>query len=57
MLDAEKRAELDQALAEVKEAWPAMFWGLYKGYQEQGFSEPQSFELVKTHILALGRAQ
>ena len=56
-MDETKRAELDQMMMEMKEVWPAMFWGLYKGYQEQGFTEPQSFELVKTHILTLGRRE
>ena len=53
MLDEAKRAEIDQMMTEVNEVYPAMMWGLYKGYQEQGFSELQSFELVNTHILEL----
>ena len=55
MLDETKRAETDQAIAQMEEVLPAMIWGLYEKYQESGFTEPQSFELVKIHVLGIAK--
>lgn len=50
MIDAEKRAMLDQAKAEIEEVLPGMWWGLYNGCVKEGFTELQAIDLVKAFI-------
>lgn len=38
----------------VRELFPPIWWGLYVGLQEQGFTKDQALQLVKTYILAYG---
>lgn len=52
MLNDKKRAEFQQSLAGINEVMPAMWWCLYSGCLEQGFSPMQSLLLVQTQILA-----
>lgn len=41
----------DQILAEIRDSIPGLWWALYSGCLEAGFSEYQAFELVKAWIL------
>ena len=50
MLDAELRAQLDQACAALSEVQPVLWWGLYAGMISQGFTNEQALELLKTFI-------
>lgn len=43
-------AELDQAKAELKELFPAMWKSIYDGCLDEGFTEAQSMELLKAFI-------
>ena len=50
MLDPEKRAMIDQNIAEIAEGWPTVWHKLYLGCVEEGFTELQAMELVKAFI-------
>ena len=52
MLDAKKRAALDQGLALMLDFFPVQWRQLYLRLIEEGFQEPQALELVKTYIKA-----
>ena len=52
MLDAKLRAALDQGMMEMIEMWPPMWKAFYEKCKEEGFTEPQAFDLVKTFILS-----
>ncbi len=54
MLDPKVAAETAQSIAAVSEMFPPMWWGLYKGNLDQGFTESQSLSLVKTFIMSMG---
>ena len=43
-------ADMDQANRMLCDALPGLWWGLYEGCLNQGFSEDQSLELVKEYI-------
>ena len=47
----QQKAEFDQKLAEHREILPGIWWALYSGSVEKGFSEEQAMDLLKTHIL------
>jgi len=53
MLDEKKRQLLEQAVAELSEVTPRMCWSLYLQFRKEGFSDDQSFDLVKAHLMAL----
>lgn len=57
MLDAQKRQALEQALAELTEVFPSLWWQLYTGCREQGFSAEQAMDLVKTYIMSRGASE
>jgi len=52
MIDAKKRAELDQGMALMLDYFPAQWRQLYLRLMEEGFQELQALELVKTYIKA-----
>ena len=52
MLDDKARAEFDQSAELLGEALPAMWKRIYDGCREQGFSEADSRDLLKTYITA-----
>lgn len=52
MLDEKLRAELDQAIAGMKEMMPPLWRQLFESCQEVGFDKGQALELVKAYILA-----
>jgi hypothetical protein len=52
MIDAKKRAELDQSLALMLEFYPIQWRQMYLRLVEEGFNETQALELVKTYIKA-----
>jgi hypothetical protein len=41
---------LDQMAAQLREVFPAMWWALYSGMLEKGFTAEQSLDLLKTYI-------
>jgi hypothetical protein len=45
------KAELDQALAMMRDLLPRQWWAIYCGSVEVGFTDPQAFALVQTYIL------
>lgn len=50
-----KQAETDQAIASVGYLYPSLWWNLYQGCKDKGFSETQAMELVKAYILSIGK--
>ena len=44
-------AELDQSISECINTFPVMWYGLYEGCVEKGFTKEQAIDLVKTFIL------
>ena len=54
MLDAKQRAEIDQSMAAMVELLPPMWRGLYTTSLDQGFTETESFALLKVYILSQG---
>jgi hypothetical protein len=41
-----KMAEMDQAIAQLKETLPAMTFSLYTAFKEEGFSDANALELI-----------
>ena len=52
MNDQEKQ-KFEQALAAIRDGMPRMFFALYEGSKDAGFSEQQSFDIVLTYVAAL----
>lgn len=52
MLDDKKRLELDQSIAFFVDFVPTTWRRLYVRLVEEGFTEQQALELVKTYIMA-----
>ena len=50
MLDEKMRAQLDQSSALLAEMLPPLWWGLYRACVDEGFTESQALELVKTYL-------
>ena len=46
MLDPKQIAEWSQAVATLAEICPPMWWGLFKGCKEEGFTDDQAMQLV-----------
>ena len=46
MLDPKKLAELDQAMAELVNFFPSMWWSLYSKSVKEGFTPDQAIVLV-----------
>lgn len=44
--------ENDQVAASIRDQFPPVWWGLYTGCMERGFTEKQAFALVTTFILS-----
>jgi len=45
-------AEMDQASAFVTDNFPKLWYGLFARCKEEGFTEPQALELIKSYIEA-----
>jgi len=45
----------EQTMAEIRTTIPRLWWALYTGAMEQGFSAAQALELVKASIHANGK--
>jgi hypothetical protein len=54
MIDPEKSAKLDQAIAECGETMPLIWRTLYLNCVVAGFSESQALDLVKAYIISMG---
>jgi len=52
MIDDNKRAEIDQASAWLAECLPPLWWSLFEGCLQAGFTESNAIDLVKTYIVA-----
>ena len=52
MLDPKRQAEFDQGVEAMGEVFPAMWCKLFEKCKEEGFTEQQAFDLVKTYILS-----
>ena len=52
MIDPKDIASMDQSGKLLADILPSMWRGLYTGCIEQGFSEPQAMDLLKTYIRA-----
>jgi len=50
MLNAKQRAMMDQSIAALSEMLPDLWWGLFQGCVEKGFSEEQAIELIKQYV-------
>lgn len=50
MLDDKVKAKLDQSSALLAEMLPPLWWGIYKACVDEGFTESQALELVKTYL-------
>lgn len=50
MLDPQKAAELDQQVKFITDAFPPLWWGLFVGLKEQGFTETQALYLLAEYI-------
>lgn len=48
-----RQAEADRKGAEACDNLPAIWWRLYQGCRQQGFTVDQSFELVRTFVSTL----
>jgi len=44
------QAKLDQDRTAFLNHVPLMLWGLFNGFQEEGFGEAQAFELTKEYL-------
>lgn len=47
-------ADFDQASKAIIDGFPVLWWGLYKGCVDQGFTEGQAIALVMTYITSVG---
>jgi len=54
MLNDRDKANLDQASALIAEAFPPMWWRIYKGLIAEGFKEAEAMDLLKTYIRSTG---
>ena len=45
----------DQDLAQLRDVLPRIWWAIFKGSIQVGFTEQQSFSLTQTYILSQGR--
>lgn len=52
MIDPKIIAELDQAKAAIVELMPGLWRQLYLKCIEEGFSQEQSFAIIKTYIMS-----
>lgn len=50
------RKVLEDALVEMREVIPRMWWNLYQGCLQSGFDARQSFSLLNTYILSQNSA-
>ena len=50
MIDPKTGAAADQALMYLGEMMPVLWWRLYKGCENAGFTPDQSMELLKEYI-------
>lgn len=48
--ELDKRAQRDQDLATIRDSLPAMWWSLYQGCIDAGFTETDAMKLVRTFI-------
>ena len=48
-------SEFDQAMAEMREVTPRIWWNLYDGCLAAGFTPQQAISLVQTYILSQGQ--
>jgi hypothetical protein len=51
MTDPRKQQKADQDFAKIRDGIPAVWWALYTGCKERGFSDQQSFALVTSWVL------
>jgi len=54
MIDDKMRADFDQGIAAMMELWPPMWRQLFDRLKEEGFTEQQAMDLLKTYILSQG---
>jgi hypothetical protein len=54
MLDPAARAMFDQGMAAMMELMPSLWHNLFIELQKTGFTESQSFDLLKVYILSQG---
>lgn len=52
MLDPRKAAELEQALAYMRDALPALWATLVDGLEERGFTREEALDALKVYILS-----
>ena len=53
MLDPKQISSFDQASSSIIETIPSFIRNLYLKFVEEGFSEQQSMELVKTYLQSM----
>ncbi len=50
MLDDKIREAIDQSIGGIAEVFPLLWYKLYKKCKEEGFTDQQAFDLVKTWV-------
>ena len=53
MIDPKQQADLDQAAAFLAEAIPPTCRSIYTGLIQEGFTEAQAMDLVKTWLMSI----
>lgn len=53
MLNPKEQHDAEQGSAYLAEFLPPAWWGIYSGCLKEGFSEAQSFELVRSWMMAM----
>lgn len=48
---ADDRAKMDQDLAKFRDSAPAMYWALYSGCLEKGFTPDQAMRIVVAFVM------
>lgn len=46
------RHDIDQTAALIRDTMPSLWYGLYCRLQEEGFTEQQAMELLKTYVIS-----
>lgn len=52
--EIKKQAAADRAMSYLADTLPPLWWNLYKGCYESGFSPTESFQIVQTYIMSTG---
>lgn len=51
MTNRENKSEFDQELANIRDTLPSLYWALYTGCLEKGFTSAQAMQIVIASIM------